>query len=296
LKKVNKKDTFIQKSKSIHGDRYDYSLVEYQNNKTKVKIICEKHGEFYQLPLHHTKGSGCQKCNNSYKYTTKEVIEQYKEIHGSKYDYSLVEYKSKSSLVEIICKEHGIFKQRSDVHKRGFGCPLCSNKKQKSNDGFINESITKFGDKFTYEKCNYISLNEKVIITCKKHGDFECNPNNHLSKLSGCPKCCSSKGETIIRNLLEVNNIYFEEQFQFVDCVYKKELKFDFYLPEYNTCIEYDGKQHFEPIKHFGGVSEYNKTKKRDIIKNKYCDLNNINLIRIPYYDINNIEKYLIFT
>ena len=116
---------FIENSKKVHGDKYDYSLVEYKNNKTKVKIICQIHGIFEQTPSQHILlKQSCRYCMiDSYK--SKHFIEKSKKIHGDKYDYSLVEYKNNKTKVKIICQIHGIFEQRPDNHIHSKGCYLC---------------------------------------------------------------------------------------------------------------------------------------------------------------------------
>ena len=118
-------ETFIGRSNIIHNDKYDYSLVDYINNKTKVRIICFEHGEFWQIPANHLNGSGCPKCNNNYKLTTDLFIERSNIIHDNKYDYSLVNYKNNKTKVIIICNKHGEFKQRPDAHLNGQGCSKC---------------------------------------------------------------------------------------------------------------------------------------------------------------------------
>jgi very-short-patch-repair endonuclease len=106
-----------------------------------------------------------------------------------------------------------------------------------------------------------------------------------------CPQCSNkSNGEHIIFDILKTYNISFETEKTFDDCKDILNLRFDFYLPEYNCCIEYDGKQHFNPVDYFGGEESFLKSQKRDEIKNQYCKKNNIKLIRIPYTDINNIN------
>lgn len=103
---------FIIRSNKIHNNLYDYSLVKYKNNKTKVKIICKEHGIFEQLPMSHLRGSKCLKCTNkSNTKTTKQFILESNNVHNNKYDYSLVNYKNAYSKVKIICKEHGVFEQ-----------------------------------------------------------------------------------------------------------------------------------------------------------------------------------------
>ena len=119
-------EEFIQEAKKIHGNKYDYSLVDYKAAKVKIKIICKVHGAFEQSPNNHlTKKRGCYKCLGGVKLTTKEFIEKAKLIHDNKYDYSLVEYKNAHTKVNIICKVHGIFEQEASSHLVGTGCPIC---------------------------------------------------------------------------------------------------------------------------------------------------------------------------
>jgi hypothetical protein len=124
--KLDKK-SFIEKSRKIHGNKYDYSKVEYINSETNIKIICPEHGEFKQTPANHTlRMNGCPSCSENKKYTTETFIEKSKSIHGDKYDYSEVNYKNSTTKVNIICQKHGIFKQRPASHLIGYGCKKCA--------------------------------------------------------------------------------------------------------------------------------------------------------------------------
>lgn len=117
---VYTKEEWIKEAKKIHGNKYDYSKVEYKNNKTKVCIICPIHGEFWMKPNSHLQGQSCPKCvHRSYKYTTDEFIEKAREIHGDKYDYSKVEYVNSETKVCIICPTHGEFWQSPMNHLSG---------------------------------------------------------------------------------------------------------------------------------------------------------------------------------
>jgi len=108
---------FIDKSNIIHNNRYDYSLVEYINNKTKIKIICKEHGIFEQVPSEHLKGSGCAKCNyDKQKKNLYDFIIDSNKIHNNKYDYSLVEYIGANKKIKIICTEHEIFHQTPSAY------------------------------------------------------------------------------------------------------------------------------------------------------------------------------------
>jgi len=218
-------EEFIEKSKKIHGDKYDYFLVEYVNYNTKIKIICHKHGIFNQSSSHHLNGMGCQKCFGGIRLTLKEFISNSKKVHGNKYDYSLVEYKNARTKVKIICKKHGVFEQV---------------------------------------------------------------PQHHITGV-GCPSCRESKGEKILVDILDKMNIKYVREKRFKECRYKNPLPFDFYLSELNTCIEYDGEQHFRLYKKFGGKEALEKQIIKDQIKNQFCLDNGIKLIRIRYDD--NIDE-----
>jgi len=183
---------FINKAREVHGDKYDYSLVEYVNTNTKVKITCPEHGIFEQMPRNHTKGRGCQKCANRCM-TTFEFIKRAQEVHGDKYDYSLVDSKNNKTKVKITCKEHGWFNQIPNAHLNNNGCPECARLSSgstlvKSVEMFIEQSREVHGDKYDYSLVEYVNTNTKVKIICKEHGQFEQIPKLH-TKNSGCTKC-----------------------------------------------------------------------------------------------------------
>lgn len=140
---------FVEKAVSVHGNKYDYSLVEYVNSLKKVKIICHKHGVFKQIASGHLSGNGCPFCFGTPKSNKKEFIEKAKKVHGDRYDYSLVEYKTNKKYVKIICPEHGVFNQRPDNHIQGFTCPKCKMSKGESK---VNSFLTENGFKFEYNK------------------------------------------------------------------------------------------------------------------------------------------------
>ena len=127
----HKQDEVIAKFQKVHGDRYDYSKVEYKNKSTHVIVICSDHGEFLQRPLHHWRGTGCKICSridNQRKKSEKvrrTILDDFKKVHGDRYDYSKVDYKGSREKVTIVCGEHGEFLQTPKVHKRGHGCQKC---------------------------------------------------------------------------------------------------------------------------------------------------------------------------
>lgn len=280
-------ESFKEKSQLLHKNNYSYSSVIYKNVKTKVKIICPIHGEFMQVPMSHLKGSGCPSCGGvkAGKHriiNVKIFIENSNNIHDNKYDYTKTKIINSESRIIIVCPIHGEFKQRIHDHLKGSGCPNCGGVKKLDTDSFIQQSQIKHGDKYDYSVTKYCSYEIKVKIICPIHGEFKQTPHTHL-KGSGCPSCNESKGEASIRLYLNENRVKFIRQYRFPNCKDVLSLPFDFYLPEYNICIEYDGRQHFEPIKRWGGITELKNIQRRDEIKTNYCLNNNIKLLRFKY-------------
>lgn len=208
-------EKFIQKAREVHGDKYDYSKVEYKNSREKVCIVCPEHGEFYQKSAGHLTGYGCPKCGNT-RLTVEEFIKKSKKVHDDKYDYSKVEYKNSSTKVCIVCTEHGEFYQTPSGHLHGRGCAKCRNVKLSqqfafSSLDFIERAKTKHGDKYDYSKVEYKSNSTKICIICSIHGEFSQKPYVHLQGC-GCPKCGGSlklSTEKFIERAKKVhNNLY----------------------------------------------------------------------------------------
>ena len=174
-------EEFIARAKVIHGDKYDYSKVEYVNSYTKVCIICPEHGEFWATPHCHLDGKGCPKCAvyKRGKLTTEEFIRRAKEVHGDKYDYSKVEYTHQATKVCIICPEHGEFWQKPAHHMNGNGCPKCAGRGM-TTEAFIKKAREIHGDKYDYSKVVFCGKHKKVCIICPEHGEFWQVAGRHL--------------------------------------------------------------------------------------------------------------------
>lgn len=307
----------------IHNNKYDYSLIteeNYENSQTIISIICPIHGIFKQLSSNHRQGKDCYKCSiiRRAKKRTKpleQVKRDLEKIHNLKYDYSLItkeNYENVKSKVPIICheldkdgKEHGVFYQNVNTHHNGCGCPKCKTKKlaterRKPINNLIKDFQLIHGNRYDYSLINdenYKNCDDKVPIICSDHGVFNQNVSSHLYGC-GCSKCRLSDGIIKIIEWLNKNNILFIQEHKFKDCRDKQLLPFDFYLPKYNLCIEYDGGQHFYPVC-FGGMSweraiiKFEDRLEKDIIKNKFCFKNSIGLIRIPFWDEDKISQIL---
>jgi len=241
-------EEFIEKAKAVHSDKYDYSLVEYKNAKTKVKIICPVHGIFEQIPDNHLSNKKCLKCaiidiKEKQRHTTEEFIEKAKIIHKDFYDYSLVEYKNNRTKVKIICPIHGIFEQNPKHHLNGQGCPECryiksGNKKKLTIEEFIERSNNIHDNKYDYSLAEYKNIKTKVKIICPVHGVFEQEADSH-QRGNGCPKCAShiSRQETEVQDFIKSLDIDVICNDRSLISPYE----LDIVIPFYKLAIEYNG-------------------------------------------------------
>lgn len=188
----------IEKFIQVHGDLYDYSLVEYKTTKDKVIIICKLHGEFQQSPEKHIyRKQGCPVCATTFKSKNIQiksqeiVIQKFIKTHGFKYDYSLVNYTGAHVKIDILCKEHGVFKQTPNSHARGTNCPLCAKQDSKDTlESFLQKLPELIKNKYDFSKVTYIDSITKVEVICKEHGVFNTIPRS-LLRGHGCKKCAS---------------------------------------------------------------------------------------------------------
>lgn len=193
---------FIEKARAVHGDRYDYSLVQYQKNNIKVTIICPVHGQFEQIPSGHWSGKGCKQCGvekrtEALTMTTEQFVDKAKEVHGNTYGYALVQYSTAHTKVDIICSVHGSFSQKPNNHINGQGCPKCgkqlsAEKRAMTADDFVERATNVHDGKYDYSKVRYVDRLTKVIVICPDHGLFEQIPLNHMYG-HGCPNCSNNK-------------------------------------------------------------------------------------------------------
>lgn len=231
---------FIQRAKELHNNKYDYSLVDYKNNKTKIKIICPIHGVFEQYACHHLKGCGCVSCSpekisNIKKKSTEEFIKEAKEIHGDKYDYSLVDYKGCQTKVKIICPTHGVFEQQPTAHvNQEQGCPFC-------NKSHGEKAIQDWLEKNGYI-LNETYFREYKFNDCKDKKplpfDFYIPSKNILIEYQGeqhylpKEKFGGILGFTKIQEHDKIKKSYAEEHFNFLEITYKDFSKIEKILNE----------------------------------------------------------------
>ena|ERR1035437_5327544 len=221
MPKMMSTQEFISKAKAIHGDRYDYSLLEYNGQKYKVKIICKIHGIFDQYSYHHLNGMGCRKCGyEKLKLTNVEFITKANEIHNNKYDYSLCEYNGTFSKLKIICRDHGQFEQTANNHLNGYGCICCANNSFRlTADEFIKRANFIHHNKYDYSQAIYINLETKITIACPDHGLFDQAPESHL-RGSGCRKCSITKMSLSLDDFIKKSNIIHNNKYNYSSTVY----------------------------------------------------------------------------
>lgn len=306
-------ESFIQQSKAIYGDNFDYAKVKYINCYTDITLICNRcNNDFITVPNRHLhkkkKGEQyhCAKCNIELRainvtHNHKTYIEKIGKDHVNygKFEY-LSEYCGTHKNITVKCLVCGnIFEQRAGEHLK-YGCKYCG-RVQASKSNTINvsefEELARkiHEDKYVYCQ-DYVGGKYKIKIWCKVHKEyFMQNAGSHIHMKCGCPKCKAySRGETKICNFLDLHNIVYEYDKALPGCKYQRQLNFDFFLPKpYNMCIEFDGPHHFRVVKYNTKVTDLEDIQKRDQIKNTYCEENGIKLLRIPYWELNNIEKIL---
>lgn len=251
-------------------------------------------------PSHFYRGQRCIHCNKSIKKTTKQFSDEVNTLTNGEYKV-LGNYINNQTLISILhnnCNKE--YKVRPSNFLNGYRCPHCFKNKTKTTKEFIAE-VEKLTNKEYIVNGIYTNNKTKIsIIHTKCNKSFEMRPNDFISG-HRCPHCAvlphDSKGCQSIKKYLNDNEYYYQTEYTFKDCKNKNVLPFDFCLFDDNDkpilLIEFDGKQHFEPMSSFGGVKEFNNMVKRDNIKNEYCKKNSINLIRISFKEVNNIDEIL---
>lgn len=256
--------TLLNKFKELYGEKYIYTLNlnEFYRVTDRIDFICPVHGKMNQMIRIHLKGGGCKKCNcknrffyktknRGFKYNGKYIVDKANLVHNNKFLYNLIDEKPYSVLekIEIICPIHGPFKQQIKGHLEGKSCRkcgriICRNLFVKSTEQFIADAKKIHGDTYDYSKSKYIRSHDKLIITCKKHGDFLQKPYSHLHG-HGCPECLSTAHKLEKEILKFVKSLKVKVKANDRTTLFDKSTKFykeiDIYLPELNKGIEVNG-------------------------------------------------------
>ena len=275
---------------------YDLPIENYIDTKTKIKHKCNRCGNIYeQTPNKHLiRGQGCRKCGRrkmiisrtgkTKKKTTEEYIKECKE---KGLDLPIEDYKGANIKINHKCKQGHIYPQRPSNHLKGHRCPKCKGNYSYTSEEYIQECKEK-GLDLPIE--DYVNAKTEINHICQKGHIYSQTPHKHLNRKQGCPVCSESHGEKFIRNYLDKHNIKYKPQKKFKDLKDKTYLSYDFYLPDYNILIEYQGIQHYESIDYFGGKSKFKKQQYHDIIKQRFAEENRYRLLR-PTYKTDTQEK-----
>lgn len=237
-------DQFLERARSVHGDTYDLSLVNYRTSTDKIKVVCRTHGVFTPVAGNFiSKKTGCPKCRNDAtsrrsRLSFQEYVERSTKVHSGKFTYKELVYENNNAHLIVVCPTHGEFKQLAQSHLKGVGCVKCS-KPVRDQASFLSASSEIHGDKYDYSKAEYKSAFEKVEIICPEHGVFTQAPTYHVNMANGCPRCAGvgpSNGQLEITEFLKPH----------VDVVSESRLpgstkRLDILIPSKNLAVEYHG-------------------------------------------------------
>lgn len=295
-----KRDIELCKQKNVEYIDCHRQISSTGSMRIYVDFICDKHKEYgvqtvYRNNIGRVK-TLCKYCSPNPKLNCDEIKQLLCE-HSDDFEFMFDDNLIMSGKVLCRCKKHDYFSEiRVKAILSGAGCIKCQYEKISQSVKLTEEQIA---EKVNSSSSNveyvggYRHAHERINVRCKKCNIIYDTYPNHIRK---CPNCETYyNGEIMTSEYLKCRNVYYMTQYSFEDCVYKSRLKFDFYLPDCNTCIEYNGRQHYEPVEIFGGEQRFEDQQIRDNIKRQYCQNNGIKLIEIPYtYDTEDkIKQYL---
>ena len=282
---------------------------EYVSSSSPLEFRCAKCGEKFETTFSKIKEGkiNCMKCrieNGEFARTDIETIREM--LDELDCDLVSTEYIGETAPIEFICRKHrelGIQTTNKRNIRKGNACHECGRINSLHSREVPDEEIKKLTEEkgFIFVGTTYEYGRKSVLYKCKKHldkGIFIRSHNSMRKAKGGCPYCTSYSNEEKIVKLLNEWEYRTETQKTFEGCKYVSYLRFDVFLTDFNTVIEYDGEQHYKPIT-WGNMSkeeaekQLEKNKTRDKIKDSYCKENGIKLIRIPYWKSENIEEYL---
>lgn len=257
-------------------------LETYVNRETYILHKCKIDGYEWKTKPKWVlnEGKGCPKCGGKMKKTQEEYIKLLAEVRP---DIEVMDmYINTKTKISHRCKKCGyVWMEKPNVILQGLGCPNCPHPLQKTHKQYVLELAERNSDIDVIEP--YVGSQTHILHCCKKCG-YQWSPTpNSILQGKGCPQCSTSIGEKMIKQYLDDNSINYFRQYRFEDCRDTYPMPFDFYLPDYNLCIEYDGEQHFMAVEYWGGEKTFQLCQKHDKMKTEYCDNNHIALLRISY-------------
>lgn len=290
--------THEQYVKQVAQKRNDVICVgEYKGAKVKILHECMKCGNKWLVtPDHILQGTGCPFCDTEKRKAKNRISDSEYKSRLSQRGYSVIPLEPcQGGKVKIThkCLKCGYEWKISPTKVLiGKGCPICANNIKRTQEQYSFDVLRK--NPFVSVLGEYLGLAIPIEHKCNICGkQWKARPRDILAG-KGCPYCKMSHGEKQIQAFLEQNKILYYRQYTFRDCKSIRLLPFDFYLPDYNTCIEFQGRQHYVPIDFWGGESSLTQQKNRDSIKKDFCVSNGINLLVISFPEINLIPQIII--
>lgn len=288
-------EQFKQEVYNLVGN--DYLFIDnYVNNKTKLRVKHNKCGNVYEVsPNSFLAGHGCPYCAGLVKKTDEKFKQEVYDLVGNEYTFldSYVNNMTKIKVKHNICGN--VYEVTPNNFTKGKRCPYCYGTPKKTDKEFKQEVYDLVGNEYTFLE-PYVNAYTKIRVKHNKCGNvYKVTPSNFLRGYR-CPYCNSPKGETVITKLLDTLNIEYEYQKTFSDLKDKSCLSYDFFIPAQNILIEYQGKQHYQPINYFGGETKFKNQQKHDLMKLGYAKEHGYTLITVPYTEdtFSKIKKYLI--
>lgn len=292
-----KTDTqFKQEVKSLVGNEYIF-LDPYVNTRTKLKVKHNKCNNVYEVkPNSFLTGYRCPYCSSKATKTNTQFKKEVFDLVGNEYTF-LDTYVNDGTKIKVRHNKCGkVYMVNPSNFIQGNRCPYCNIKaKTKTNIEFQQEVHDLVGNEYTFLE-PYQGANTKIKVKHNICGQtYEVQPRAFLNG-NRCPYCSSPKGELIISKILNNLNINYEYQKTFDDLKDNRLLSYDFFISSQNILIEYQGKQHYEPVDYFGGTDRFKLQQKHDKMKANYAKDNDYSLITVPYTEDNfsKIKKYLL--
>lgn len=293
IRKQKTHKQFIEEMKQVNPNIEILGI--YINANSKIKCRCLLDGFEWEAKCTHLLNKhGCPKCGGSLQLTHDDFIERMKNLNPNIVFLNL--YINNKTIMKCKCKFDGFewdYKASNLLHGK-CKCPKCRNKINWNTEQLIKR-VKEIDDSIEYVSGEYENNKTKLKYKCLKCGLIWDSATRHLLSNHSCPRCNFSTGEKTILSYLKKNNIVFETQKKFNDLYGSGNghLSYDFFLPQQNLLIEYNGIQHYQPRDLFGGEIQFQIQKEHDNIKRNYASDNKYNLLEIPYWDFNNIESSL---
>ena len=290
-------EQFKQEVYDLVGNEYTF-LDSYQGALTKIRVKHNKCGNVYGVRpadfiSHHAR---CPYCFGKFKKTDRQFKHEIFDLVGNEYVFLDTYVNAQTKLKVKHTKCNNIYKISPHSFLQGHRCPYCFiDDKRKSNAQFKKEVYNLVGDEYVFLD-PYVNNHTKLRVKHNKCGNiYNVTPNNFIEG-KRCPLCCNYKGEIIINKILKSLNINYEYQKTFDDLRDTQPLSYDFYIPDQNILIEYQGVQHYVPVDAFGGKAQFKIQQKHDQLKLEYAKDHGYNLIAVPYTEDTFIKtkKYLI--